>query len=111
MKSRGRLLRKETLGLIPLTLTESESQSGTEGILRVQSNYFFPKVNQHAFSATAEDDIPMLMPKNWGGHNVHNESLAVNGGWYCQIPGLRRRRFNSGTKDSLSLSELGVDFI
>ena len=81
MKSWGRLLRKETLGLIPLTLTESESQSGTQGILRVQSDYFFPKVNQHAFSPKAEDEAPMLMPKNWRGHNVHNVSLAVNGEW------------------------------
>ena len=89
MKSCGRLLRKETLALIPLTLTESESQSGPQGILRVQSDCFFPKVNQHAFSpTTAEDEAPMLVPKHWRGHSVHSEGLAVNGGWYCQIPGL-----------------------
>ena len=111
MKSRGRLLRKETLGLIPLTHTESESQSGPRGILRVQSVYFFPKVNQHTFRPMAEDEAPMLVPKNWREYRVHNESLAVNSEWCCQIRGLRRRRFNSGSKDGLSLSELGVDFI
>ena len=39
------------------------------------------------------------------------EILTAYGEWCCQIRGLGRRRFNSGTKDNLSYSELCVDFI
>ena len=37
--------------------------------------------------------------------------LIAHSKWCCWIRGLRWRRFNSGTKDSLSHSELCVDFV
>ena len=39
------------------------------------------------------------------------EILIAYGEWYCQIRGLRRRRFNSGTKDNLSYSKFCVSSV